>query len=761
MGSRRLRLENLFVPIHIDVTVEVNGEQKQLERQSVGTVLAVYPRLALLAAPGGGKSTLLKRLAVAYADPARRENVADNLPSRTWFPLFFRCRELRGLARASFAELLEALSQREPVRQYATVFRSYVDRELLAGRVLLLVDGLDEISDPGDRAAFVCTIRTVLQAYPGIAIVVTSREAGFRHVAAHLSPVCTQATVSTFDPDDIRRLSVAWHQEVVGDTEKVRTDAEHLANTIVQNDRINRLAVNPLLLTTLLLVKRWVGSLPTRRAVLYGKAVEVLLMTWNTEGHDPIPEEEALPQLCYVASEMMLSKVERISRRRLAVLIQEARDALPTELGYVKGTVEEFIHRVEDRSSLLMMTGLDVEDGQLVEFFEFRHLTFQEFLAARAMVDGWHPGRNEGDTLVSVLEPYFEDEKWREVIPLAAVMGGKATEALINRLTEIVHAKANVKDDDSTFIALVNCLADEAAARPETIRAAILELVRSGCSLTQQPSCKMLCRGRYGGELREEAENAFMSASEDLVNPARALIATITGEFTESLETEALLAIITNYIAMLDSKERLARCKGALCFGTICNELGFRVSDVVPKILSEVFSNAVFLIEHLLFEPYLQEQSAAAYALGAIPIARDEPSQYVLDRLVWLWRKSNSKVIRGEASNALINQPISTRRQEWNFDSLLPEEIEKIFLKYHESHNLEDQAAALVVGWYCQGFSDTELKQHAHALLKRFTSFDPIIRNTLNALLVQLGEEPQIIASMVVPNTTPVASWLQ
>src|SRR5258707_2126734 len=35
----------------------------------------------------------------------------------------------------------------------------------------------------------------------------------------------------------------------------------------------------------------------------------------------------------------------------------------PTELGYVKGTVDQFIHRIEDRSSLLMMTGLDVEDG--------------------------------------------------------------------------------------------------------------------------------------------------------------------------------------------------------------------------------------------------------------------------------------------------------------------------------------------------------------------------------------------------------------
>ena len=71
--------------------------------------------------------------------------------------------------------------------------------------------------------------------------------------------------------------------------------------------------------------------------------------------------------------------MQKISRPRLAALLQEARDALPTELGYVKGTVDQFIHRVEDRSSLLMMTGHDVEDSRLVEFFEFRHLTFRSF----------------------------------------------------------------------------------------------------------------------------------------------------------------------------------------------------------------------------------------------------------------------------------------------------------------------------------------------------------------------------------------------
>lgn len=564
VGSRRLKLENLFVPLHLDVP-----QEKKL-RQEVGKVLAEHPRLALLAAPGGGKSTLIKRLAVAYADPARQGQVSDQLPQRDWLPLFFRCRELRGLARSSFTELLEALSQREPVRQHALAFRAVVDRALAEGRVLLLVDGLDEISDPGDRAAFVCTMRTALQAYPGTSIVVTSREAGFRHVAAHLAPVCTYATLSPFNADDIKRLCIAWHTEVVGDTEKVRTDAEQLARTITRNDRIQRLAVNPLMLTTLLLVKRWVGSLPTRRAVLYGKAVEVLLMTWNTEGHEPIPEEEALPQLCYVASAMMIDKVERISRPRLAALIQEARQALPTELGYVKGTVEDFIHRVEDRSSLLMMTGHDVEDGRLVEFLEFRHLTFQEFLTARAMVEGWHPGRGDEDTLVSVLEGHFDEEKWREVIPLAASLGGKATEGLIQRLTERV---GPIDTDDERdwqirrsplFVALGHCLADEAAARRGTIQAAIRTLVKRGLGDYDAAFVPMLARSRYGGELRDEAERNFLSSSGKLFSPSMALKQAIGWTAVEGEERPNIGQIAQQFLSMLRSPEHLLRCEGAL-----------------------------------------------------------------------------------------------------------------------------------------------------------------------------------------------------
>jgi hypothetical protein len=707
VGSWRLKLENLFVPLNLDIS------SKAHQRKTVGSVLTEHSRLAILAAPGGGKSTLIKRLAVAYADPERRTLVGDDLPDKNWLPLFFRCRELRALARASFAELLDALAQHEPVRQHALTFRALADRALVEGRVLLLVDGLDEISDAGDRAAFVCTIRTALQAYPETAIIVTSREAGFRHVAAHLAPVCTYATLSPFDAEDIRRLTVAWHAEVVGDTEKVRKDAEQLALTISQNDRIQRLAINPLLLTTLLLVKRWVGSLPTRRAVLYGKAVEVLLITWNTEGHEPIPEEEALPQLCYVASAMMIGKEERISRPRLASLIQEARNSLPTELGYVKGTVEEFIHRVEDRSSLLMMTGHDVEDGRLVEFFEFRHLTFQEFLTARAMVEGWHPGRCDNDTLVGVLEGHFDEEKWREVIPLAASLGGKATEALINRLTVINSSVSRenrwTAKSNTSFMALGHCLADEAAARPETIRAALSTLAKIGLDERHQSFAPMLLRGRYGKELRDELERAFMD-EQDLWASTSTLMHVSWWDILSKDEPPNIPQLAQQFVDKMQSPVKSDRCKGALgCTALLRNAnqnaLGNTdlcdIGDLSLSLLFSCDSNENYVEGWLL------------YILGSREAWVPPEKPNALRRMFDLWRYSDIKFLRDMFRDTFTVQKFIARNDGQRLLTVTPDEFESLMKEYDEAKSDFFKIPILIVAYYAGFLTDQEIVDRA------------------------------------------------
>jgi hypothetical protein len=735
VGSRPMRLENLFVPLHLDI-----ANQEKI-RQPVGSVLEQHPQLALLAAPGGGKSTLIKRLAVAYADPARRDQAADGLPQRDWLPLFFRCRELRGLARNSFADLIEALSEREHVRQHSVAFRAAVDAALAEGRILLLVDGLDEIADSGDRAAFVCTLRSALQAYPGTAFVVTSREAGFRHVAAHLAPICTHATLSSFNADDIRRLSVAWHREVVGDTEKVRTDAEQLAVDIVANDRIERLAVNPLLLTTLLLVKRWVGSLPTRRAVLYGKAVEVLLMTWNTEGHDAIPQEEALPQLCYVAATMMLKKIERISRPRLAELIRQAREALPTELGYVQGSVEDFIHRVEDRSSLLMMTGHDVEDGLLVEFFEFRHLTFQEFLAARAIVEGWHPERDDSDTLADVLETHFNDDKWREVIPLAAVLGGKATEALIVRLTEeVASLDADAGHANHTVLALANCLADEAAASPATIRAALRELVRFGDDLHRMPFSPSLAKGKYGIDLREEARLALLAATSDINNPLHALSLAVYHQILPLPDAEGYAHAAWQCMEMLESQELIVRCEGALCLSRLSSDLW--VNEAGAESCRESLARAGALLEKMLFEVSAVELLVATYALSGIGANRIWASArpYTLAaQLASLWRRHPDNTVRRLACRVLVMQAVAPRGDLHSDELLSDSEFDSLWASYGQLNHEKEQPAALLIAYYGRAAHDAEISSRAQQLLKERHTNTQIPDRTLRELLGQLG----------------------
>ncbi len=734
VGSRPLKLEALFVPLHLDVAV------REWKRRSVGEVLRESQRLAILAPPGGGKSTLIKRLAVAYVDASRRNALPDDLPNTDWFPLFFRCRELRELARSSFQELVQAVSNRDPMRVHAAAFRAYVDRALTEGRVLLLVDGLDEISDPGDRAAFVCTMRSALQAYPSTAIVLTSREAGFRHVASHLAAVCTRATLSPFDEQDILRLTVAWNREVVGESAKVREDAEQLARTIVENDRIRQLAVNPLLLTTLLLVKRWVGSLPTKRAVLYGKAVELLLMTWNTEGFEPIPEDEAYPQLCYVAVSMLLSKVERISRPGLAALLQQARDSLPAELGYVKGTVDDFIRRVEDRSSLLMMTGHDVEEGRLVEFFEFRHLTFQEFLAARAIVAGWYPGHEKSNTLASALEPYFVDEKWREVIPLAAVLGGKNADELIARLTD--HLRSSEGDTLTSAyrtagIVLGSCLADEAAARPETIRRASRVLIENGFIGHRQGFDPLLCRGKYGGTLRAEVRDLLLQATAIDRDVAAALRAIAWSEFpSEHLQDRP--AFIEKCRRGLLSSDRFTRYEAAA--GCVCIIESFGSRETRNEAIVDGIAQAILPL--LYSQDSLDNYYAgwSLYLLGHNDLWTPPTEPNVLERMFVLWQESTDPVIRGGFAESIANQSLVARAPEARPQQITREQIGSLLKKYKKRPGHFDRLALLLIAWYWSLVDTRRLASYVRAWERgKDLGFSTASTQTFEVICTELG----------------------
>ncbi len=676
LGSRTLNLEHIYVPLHLEpasVPVEAPPEPRRpvsevetkATRQLVGEVLASNIRLAVLAAPGGGKTTLMKRLVTAYAYPERRTKAEDGLPEREWLPLLVRCRQLGASPRTSITDLLHAIPRLAEMNELADAFVAVVDDALRSGTVLLLVDGLDEIPDEGQRVAFVKQLRTFLATYPSIGAVVSSRDAGFRVVGGALNSTCALYRVSELDDNDIKALTVAWYREVVGDRPSVITDASRLADAIVQTDRVRQLAKNPLLLTTLLLVKRWVSQLPTRRTALYAKAIEVLLMTWNVEGHEPIDLEEAIPQLAFVAYAMMKEGIQRITLSRLTQILALARKEMPEVLGYAKQTVGQFIQSVELRSSLLMLSGHKIEGGTIQPTYEFRHLTFQEYLAARAVVDGFHPGRVRTDTILTVLEPHLANPQWREVIPLAAVLAGRQAEVLVDHLVkrcEVVQEKGTVpRRKRSTAAILGQCIIDEVQVSPSLLSKCFLCLAVRGRAIDDM--IPALALGKYGGLMLEVLMSELQACNKSISDVgsvlSRGLLARELGWSGRSGFPDA---VVERSRVLLTSDDIVTQTKGALAVMSLAfyqHQEGLPGSSQA-SLLSATADDLLRLLGRR--EEYTKFAAAWALAwIGTSGLLTQDHARRALDSLFAVWRKAKNSHTRRDVAWAITRLPIMDR----------------------------------------------------------------------------------------------------
>lgn len=490
-GAVKVDLENIFVPLRFSYqNNDEENEEFTRGKKLIKEVLGSSQRTAILAKPGGGKSTLIRRIALAYAYPERRLRVDDGLPNRDWFPVYIRCRDLENDVTKSILEIIGTIVQRAEIGKYKKAFEVLIENALQDGRMLLLIDGLDEISKEKHRIRLADQLRTFVATYPNVHLIITSRETGFRAVAGTIAGYCKQYTICGLEEDQIYLLSGKWHQAILGDSAQVKADSDKLCEIIIHDARIAALAENPLLLTTLLFVKRCVGYLPTKRCRLYEEMIKLLLVTWNAGAHDKLDMDETEPQLAYIAYYMMEKGQQKISRDELEDCIKNARKELPEILGYTEVSPSKFIEQVEERSSLLIQMGYEENDiGRLVAAYEFSHLSFQEYLAAKAIVSQWTPDSHNMD-LLKALRPHMQDAHWREVIPLAAFLAGRKAQPLIKYLIEIstqmidadgepgLLNKYEISHSDMSLLHLANCIANEAPVSRELLEESILLIVK-------------------------------------------------------------------------------------------------------------------------------------------------------------------------------------------------------------------------------------------------------------------------------------------
>lgn len=504
LASRELDMRRLYVALRMRLEVQAGDEvnEKTLEalenrramawgdggrqpdeesRVSLGERLQAAKRLVVLGDPGAGKSTLLRWLATAYLlrlqnDPNWRDmpDIAS-LPDTGWLPILVRCRDLPPNANTLDDMLLHSLRKSELSEAECKELRDLLRAKLEAGTALLLVDGLDEITEPAARARFSQQLEQIHRVFPDAPIVVTSRIVGYREMGYRIRSGfehLTVADLSKQDKDDFARRWCALTEPV----DRRVSAAEELIADIHSRDRIERLTGNPMLLTTMALIKRKIGRLPQRRVDLYEKAVEVLL-NWRSAVDVPLDAREALPQLEYLAHAMCADGIQQLREDQALDLLRKVRAEYPQIHPLTQHTPEEFLSLLERRTGLLIQSGLTRHNGHSVPVYEFRHLTFQEYLAGLALVQGHYRERDKHKNLAEAIAPLaglvseikigrFGDketavvENWREALRLCLAA---CNDADVDRaLLAILHPLPNESGTDRPRAVLAAlCLADE------------------------------------------------------------------------------------------------------------------------------------------------------------------------------------------------------------------------------------------------------------------------------------------------------------
>jgi hypothetical protein len=770
IGQRKFDIERLFVPLNVvqcppefpmsDPKREQKLQEwakKNSKPRPFGKVLGKHNRIALLALPGGGKTLLLKRIAVAYADPLRHRASKDYLPNIDVVPVLIRCREWREYIQSPILSILQKLPDITGDPRLKGLGDALIPL-FKNGRALLLVDGLDEIHNDAHRTIFVEHLEAFVSEYMLTRLVVTSREAGFNLVAPCLSRFCDRWRVAPLDEMAITTLCDHWQALMSGDSPQARTEGRELSENLLRNTAIRRLAENPLLLTMLLVVKHGAGRLPPDRVSLYNRAVEVLLDTWNIKGHDPLNPKEAVPQLACVAFEMMRAGKQTATEKELLRLLEDARERVPQIRRYASGTPFEFLKRVELRSSLLVEAGHQIEAGRTVPFYQFRHLTFQEYLTAVAAVEGHYMEYEKTDTVLTPLCKFLLVDEWKEVIPMAAVLARKQAEPLMLALVDKA-SKLQVQtgggehnNSDKRWVyetqpsapapvaRLIQCLVEEAEASPETLTAALRQIAVFAKGCESREDWAALSRGPYGSELFHQAWVQYAT----MTLPKESMIIQTMGAFA------VFRYPITFWQGEAGKKEiqRLIRSttaedivRGLFSFSSLARQLGH--SNI--KIYQLHFSNIIGDIEKHIFEDDPVIHIAAIHALTFIWYHENDqkkqlPKKKLLDRLLYLRFHSHNEFASLWSRYALSMQ-ISLKRGNWipTLDESQSDLIRRSFISKEKDPNFDPYLliSDIVVAFHSGTvFTDDVLAQH---IISVNGSMRPGVRGELNPMLEQLG----------------------
>ena len=411
-------------------------EQRQQQKR-LSDVLDGSPRLVIVGKPGSGKTVSLKFIALMLArGQVGASRLRLDIP---YIPVYVRLPQYAEKLKTDSGLALEKFLMNS-IGDYhdpgAVNFNEFLQLVLDQGLCAVLLDGLDEVGDVGDTLIKGRTLRNaVLSEVQRFSrqrcrtdcpnrIIVTSRLEGYRH--GDLQDFDEMELSALAIPDEVKEFLLRWfaaHEqknnpdlslEALYSSSQASVDP--LMADIMRSDSVQRLAINPLLLTILAMIHKLGTRLPNERVTLYQIVTKTMVESWRQAQtrhdiliYDVLSASRVLPMMASLAFWVhenqpggVMPEVEW--RRQIKRLLQEKDDELKDERA--DEISEMFMRHAREEVGLL----IERSPGQ-VGFF---HLTLEEYLAGVAIAARSEKDRRE------IVQKHWTNPRWREVIRLAA-----------------------------------------------------------------------------------------------------------------------------------------------------------------------------------------------------------------------------------------------------------------------------------------------------------------------------------------------------
>jgi GUN4-like/NACHT domain len=422
-------LEQVFVPLEFDGRAASPGFSRSPENlellQASGVSIwdllarakqdAIYSEIAILAWGGYGKTTLLRHIAYSLGRNKQPKDVTRYIPVLLLLRKYWEI-----LTQENPPNLPELIMQHHIPSLAIADLKMPTDwaKEMLEqGKMLVMLDGFDEVPK-AKRPLVARWLNAQRKKYRKSLFMLTARPKAYNEQTnGDRIDFNSLLYVKNFNEQQRKAFVEKWYwcQEYYhhgkADIPAVRKTAQDAADDLLkqinQRKELADLSQNPLLLNMIAMFHRRYPStkLPKRRVELYQEICVLQLRdrpgardleTWLIGDNDEYATAQVILQM--LALEMMQQKEERVEQ---AVLLKRLAEYLKAQEESIAPA--EFLKQIEQISELLVQ--------REPEEFEFPHLSFQEFLAAKEVVR-----RGEESLLVE----RFGEDWWKPVILLYA-----------------------------------------------------------------------------------------------------------------------------------------------------------------------------------------------------------------------------------------------------------------------------------------------------------------------------------------------------